>query len=334
MAFSTLGSWALLVWEELIARGADAQAVFAESGLDVAKLKLSGARYPVQAMRVLWEKASKTAPGDDFGVSVGKRWRPTTFHALGFAWLASDTLGDAFARLVRYGALVNDRVDYSLRSDGATFTFIIGAPSDVEATSLDAAVVSVVVMCRMLRSESFSPKRVIFPRAPNGSAISLDVFLRCPIEYTIGKTTDVVVEIDRAEMDAPLNTANAELLQANERIILDHLSRLEHGRMANKVRQFLVAKLPARGVTEAQAAAALAVSMRTLQRKLLEEGESFSKLLEDTRRELADRYVRDHALSFSDVTYLLGFSDQANFSRAFRRWYNCSPSQYRKGSAA
>ena len=71
------------------------------------------------------------------------------------------------------------------------------------------------------------------------------------------------------------------------------------------------------------------MSLRSLQRKLLEEGTSYTRLLEETRRDLAKNYVENSTLSLNEIAYLLGFSEQANFTRAFRRWYATSPSAYR-----
>jgi len=52
--------------------------------------------------------------------------------------------------------------------------------------------------------------------------------------------------------------------------------------------------------------------------------------LDETRRELAKEYVNDTSLSFSEITYLLGFSEQSNFTRAFKRWQGQSPSAFRE----
>jgi AraC-like DNA-binding protein len=67
-----------------------------------------------------------------------------------------------------------------------------------------------------------------------------------------------------------------------------------------------------------------------LQRKLHEEQTSFSEIYNSIRRELANEYVQDSQMSMTEIAYLLGFSEQANFSRAFRRWYGISPSEARQ----
>ena len=83
-------------------------------------------------------------------------------------------------------------------------------------------------------------------------------------------------------------------------------------------------------------AKALRMSRRTLQRKLADADLSYQRLVDDTRRDLALRYLDDPQTSVTDVTFLLGFSGQSAFTRAFKRWIGVSPSAYRsqKGSAA
>ena len=76
------------------------------------------------------------------------------------------------------------------------------------------------------------------------------------------------------------------------------------------------------------------MSERTFQRRLVEEGTSFHQLLDSTRRELAERYLRQRHVSLTETAYLLGFSDQGNFTRACKRWFALTPGQYRMRSDA
>jgi AraC-like DNA-binding protein len=80
----------------------------------------------------------------------------------------------------------------------------------------------------------------------------------------------------------------------------------------------------------ADVAAAIGVSVRTLQRRLSESDVDYRALVDDTRRDLALRYLRDRRHTPSDVAYLLGYSELSAFSRAFRRWTGSTPSDYRR----
>ncbi|AIR91534.1 AraC family transcriptional regulator [Pseudomonas cremoricolorata] len=68
----------------------------------------------------------------------------------------------------------------------------------------------------------------------------------------------------------------------------------------------------------------------TLRRLLAEEGTGFRELLNDTRRDLAETYIRDTALSFGEIAYLLGFASAEAFQRAFKRWTGGTPGAFRR----
>ena len=79
-------------------------------------------------------------------------------------------------------------------------------------------------------------------------------------------------------------------------------------------------------------ASAINLSQRSLQRRLGEQSMPFTRLLETTRRELSREYMRDPQRSIGEIAYLLGFAEPGNFSRAFKRWYGKTPSEYRQQS--
>ncbi|NEP18534.1 MAG: helix-turn-helix transcriptional regulator, partial [Leptolyngbya sp. SIO4C1] len=77
-------------------------------------------------------------------------------------------------------------------------------------------------------------------------------------------------------------------------------------------------------------AAKLGYSSRTLQRKLQQAGTSFQQVLDDIRRELAFQYLQETQLTASEIAFLLGFSENSAFTRAFRRWTAITPGDYRR----
>ena len=88
-------------------------------------------------------------------------------------------------------------------------------------------------------------------------------------------------------------------------------------------------QLGATSMTPASVARALAVSRRTLSRRLAGEGTSFRALLNDVRREFACALLQDHSLSVGDVAFFLQYSEPAAFHRAFRRWTGQAPGDFR-----
>jgi len=88
--------------------------------------------------------------------------------------------------------------------------------------------------------------------------------------------------------------------------------------------------MPSGKVTDQAVAEALYMHVRSLQRKLKDEGTTFKALLNGVRQELAYHYIRDSRLNVNEISFLLGFSDISSFSRAFKRWTGEPPSAYRQ----
>jgi AraC-like DNA-binding protein len=75
-------------------------------------------------------------------------------------------------------------------------------------------------------------------------------------------------------------------------------------------------------------------SERTLQRRLAEEGTNFTRLVDDTRRLLAQQYLTRRDVSLKKMSFQLGFSDPSAFCRACKRWFGVSPKQLQRGPSA
>ena len=99
---------------------------------------------------------------------------------------------------------------------------------------------------------------------------------------------------------------------------------------SRKVERAIAELLPSGDISDDKVADALFMSTRTLQRRLSEEGLTYKQLLESVRHTLAGQYIRDEKLSLNEISYLLGFSEQSSFSRAFKRWTGTSPSEARR----
>jgi len=299
-------------------------------GLDPAKLGDGNARYKLEDMAKLWNLAVEETRNPCFGIEAGKRWAPTTFHALGFAWLASHTLRDALQRLVRYSRIVNNTLSAELEEHGLHLHLIFSSnedENDIHYAARDAALVAVTIMCRMLCGDKFSPVEVHTRREPSLCKEVLTQFVGAPIFF--GSDRNVTV-FNRMQSEQRVATGNSELAKVNEDVAMKYLVSLERASPVMQVKAQLVAMLPEGQVPESAVAERLNMSLRSLQRKLHEEHTSFSEIYNSIRRELANEYIQDSQMSMTEIAYLLGFSEQANFSRAFRRWYGTSPSEARQ----
>ena len=325
---TTLSSWALLLSKAIEFHGVDSSAVFKRSGLDPAMLSDPNARYASGKMKKLWALAAEVTEDPCIGLRAASFWHPTTLHALGYAWMASSSLRDALDRLIRYLDVASTATHLVLEvKDGRVSLEFPFNPAYIPAIeALDAALAVLFDLCRTSCGDEFELNHVSLKRnAPDCKQHYVEYF-QTTVQFSSDKNAIV---FDEAYLDLNLPTANAELVQANDLILLKRLTELKKGDIVEQVSLEIVHLLPAGAVTEKLIAEKLNLSVRTLQRKLAATDTNFKVLLDRTRQQLALQYVQDISLSISEICYLLGFTEPANFTRAFKRWVGVSPSQYR-----
>lgn len=324
-----LTSWALLIWKTLDQKGINPKLAFDACDLDTSLLSDANARYPMSKMYRLWESAISMTRDPEFGVDVGRNWSPTTFNALGFVWLASSSLNDALKKAVRYSHIVNNAVVVKFEPEGVNFRYTLALNASDEIghpAAADAGIASITTMCRMLLGESFSPISISLRRQPD-TAAKLTSFVRCNVEYNSPSTSFL---FDGKQVLRSLPSGNQTLSSLNEKIIVDYLQWLDKNDVASAVKSKIIELLPSGKVNEQLIADALNLNLRTMQRRLEKQQETFKELLNHVRHQLVLSYIHNSRLSLTEIAYMLGFSDQANFTRAFKRWFDMPPSQYRK----
>jgi AraC-like DNA-binding protein len=99
-----------------------------------------------------------------------------------------------------------------------------------------------------------------------------------------------------------------------------------------QVKEDVIRSLEKDGPLIEHTARRLGMSVRVLQRRLSDEGISYNGITEEIRRELAHEFLRETTLSLSEIAFRLGFSSQGNFTRAVKRWFDCTPKTYRQNS--
>ena len=329
MYYTTLASGALAVWRAIETYGLNAEAMFKEVGLDPEKLYKPNARYKDTNLYQLWKLAVHRTGDPSFGLTVAQSWHPTNAHALGFSWLASTTLLDALQRLERYIRVLSDKNNVSVQIMGGEVKFVLVNPVTTCPSAdehNDANLALVVRLCRTSYGEEFNPIKITMKRPIPKELDRYEKCFRVPVEYA---STENSIVFNKSELEKELPTANAQLAFENDKIVAEYLSRYQRSNLTLQVRHKIIEQLASGKVSQESVAEALVTSLRNLQRNLKKEGASYKELLEDVRRELAAHYMEQSDMSINEITFLLGFSEPANFSRAFKRWTGVSPSEFR-----
>jgi AraC-like DNA-binding protein len=324
---TVLAVTAIALKEALEARGLDPVALAERAGLDLDLMAQPGARYRSARMQAFWKLAAQESDDRLLGLHVGEYYRPTMLHALGMGIISSTTLLDALYRIERYGRVVstNGRLvvvegpQITRLEARATEQFI--APT---MQARDAAVLCFLRMLKLCAGPIGVPLKVKLPHDGHGHPETFREVFGCPVDFD---SPPISFIYETAKTKEPVHSGSTELAAEADRMAARYLGMREPQSAAMRVRSLLLRKMPSGSVTQEDIARALHQSTSTLQRRLRQEGTSYQSLLDEIRRELALDYLRDGKHSIADVAFLLGFSDQSNFTRAFRRWTGTTPRQ-------
>jgi len=330
MYLTTISSWALLISKAIEKSGLNSHEVFKLAGLDPDKLNDPNARYTYEGMTNLWRLAAEKTGDDCIGLKAAQYWHPTTLHALGYAWMASETLKEALERVIRYLHVVTTATDLKLEESEHEIRLVFPAvtkPFPPAQQAIDAGLAVIVDMCRTSFGDSFKPIHVYMNRDRPVCEKEISDFFDSPVSY---ESTENSICFSREDLEKYLPTANAELALVNDNILTQYLADLDKHDIRAQVEVKIIEQLPSGHITEEWMAQSLNKSLRSLQRKLSEKNTTYKQLLESTREKLAKQYMLNSRYSINEITYLLGFSEPSNFSRAFKRWTGQSPSDFRK----
>jgi AraC-like DNA-binding protein len=141
------------------------------------------------------------------------------------------------------------------------------------------------------------------------------------------------ISFSAADAELPFLTANDAIWQVFEPDLRRRLTELdENASMSERVRDLLLESLPSGQTSMDAVAGRLAMSKRTLQRRLEDDGVTFQSLVNRTREALARHYLSQTALSIGEISFLLGFGDPNSFFRAFHDWTGFTPDRLRHGA--
>jgi AraC-like DNA-binding protein len=333
MKDATLATTGQIIWRLIEHHGLAPERLFRTAGIDPKIIHDPRAHIARPKSDLLIRALAAQIPNPTFGLQAAQCWHPSNLGALGYAWLSSSTLRTALSRLVRYWRLVV--ADVTVRLDespkGVKFVHI---PPELDATldaiRADIAIAILYDMCRTNFGSALSPERVAFRRAAPADTGPYEAFFGCPVSF--GADANSLL-ISLAEADLPLPTGNRDLAAMHDRALVEQLARLDKKDVMARFRASLLERMTSGDVSEDGLARDLHMSRRSLQRRLAEAEATYQSLVDDTRRDMALRYLEDPGKSATDITFLLGYSQQSAFTRAFRRWMGVSPSEYRSSKS-
>ena len=314
--------------------GLDAAPLLAAHGIPRELAAKPGSRVPQESMQALWAEARALTNDSTLGIKIGSRATLSTYYVLGHAWHASRNLVEAIERLIRYDQIIRTSDDDTrLEKQGDVYrlsTRYSSADAIPMYYSIDARVAGFLKLCELVKGRPVYPLNVEMmdevSRHPEAHQEMFHASVVCGCKEN-------ALYFDAAELEEPLPSAIPDIAEASDRIAERYADSLDKNKVAGQVRSLLIQMLPSGSVDQEAIASRLHRSSSTLQRQLHAEGTSYRDVLESTSSKLAEQYLKQGEHSHAQIAYLLGFSDQSNFSRAFKRWTGTSPGQYQKSLA-
>lgn len=328
-SYTTLAAWAIAVSWALKAEGMNADEVFATAGLTLSDFeqKPSG-RIPINSMTLLWEAAIKATANTAFGLSVTEHVHAVHFKALGMLIMSCENLAQALEKIMTYHALVSDSVQLNLQHTPDKIGFSIRAVEGVKISpaAFDAFFSVIVKFCRgMIGNESLVAKLDLIRSEPESVKPWL-AFFDAEVNFN---REDNCLWLYRSFLEKTSLHFDEKVLQMNENSVQNYLQEMNANTWVDKCKKFLVIGSGEESPSLTKIAEKLNVSERTLARHLRAEGFSFSEILQQKKQDLACYYLLETDDSITNIALNLGFKDSSNFNRAFQRWYQTTPSEYR-----
>ena len=243
----------------------------------------------------------------------------------------STSLRTTLERLIRFHRVISDAPvgELSEQQDTGKFVFHLTNQDEEQYSNAreDAALAWIMSVLRVNFQRPIAPVSVSFTHSRPDCAGKYYELFQSPIHFD---EPICRIELSLDDVDKVLPSGNKDMAEFSDQAMTQYLASKNCDDLISRVVKIIVEHLPSGDATIDSVASELFFSTRKLQRLLREKGTTFIALLNETRKDIAKQYVRDKDMDLTEISFLLGFSEQSTFSRSFKRWTGKSPSSYRK----
>jgi AraC-like DNA-binding protein len=302
--------------------------LFAGLHLDAKALDAPEARLPIATVEAIVARARQLTGEAALGFFLGLQMRISAHGYLGFAAMTAATVRDALALAVQFAPTRTTALAVRVQVEGDVASVIVDERADF-GTARDVVLFALLVgiwqIGQALTARALTGSaEVMFAEPPY-----MDRFARFAPPVRFGQPANRLV-FDASVLDLPLTMADPAAMRLARDQCERELDALGlGGNVAGRVRG-LIAKKEGGFRSLEEIAAEMHVSARTMKRKLAMEGLAYSELLEEQQRDRALLLLRTPSIAIDEVAARVGYSDAANFSRAFRRWTGMTPAAFRR----
>jgi len=306
----------------------NAISLLGEVGLSPALLSDPSQRIPATASIILLERSARLSGCQTIGLRMAELRELADFGEVSLLLSHQNTLRDALQVIVHYGQQINESLAICIEEVGNTVIIREELVTDMGTDNRQSIELAIAVMhrfCSALLGNHWQPLKVCFTHeAPADLAVHRRIFA-CKVEF--GCEFNGIV-CPAASLDAAIPLANAAMARHAQRYMDSLLGTRDHS-VAGEVRKAIYLLLPMGRATLAQIAQSQGMNVRTMQRRLDEEGVNFSELISSVRRDLVVRYLENPGYSLGRIADMLGYSMPNSFTRWFISQFDMPPAAWR-----
>ena len=310
-----------------------------QSGISKENLVQSDYLIPFYQVGTFFLLVLQACRDEGVGLVVGSAVQAKSYQVLGYAVMSSQNLDEAIDRLIRYEKLVGQlgSTVFVPAGEGEASSNICKlvwqCPFDaVWVRFIKEAAIAGWVTYALSQAQVKNAEFIVhFDHA--ASSIAFERYQHVFGDRIVFNSDWCGVAFDKALLTLPFTQADPGLNAMMDRqagVLLEMFdSKLN---LVNSTREQIASRLPNGDPILEDVAEALSLTARVLQNRLKESGTTFKEVVDEVRKQLSLSYLSEEDVPLIDVAFLLGFSEQSSFSRAFKRWMGKSPMEYRKMS--
>lgn len=313
--------------------GFSSQQCLAGTGILVGQLDDPHAQVSLQQETRFFRNCLQLSGDPTIGLVLGAAYGPQRYGIFGYAVLSAQTLRHALVIAQNFGSLTFTWFSIAHTLVGETVVFALHdrmeLDPEVRALLHDRDVSAVIKGFGDVLGKELPVTRVALPHDGQRRSRRYQEFFGCTVEFGAAGSC---IEFSSSILDFPLPHRDAtasEYLRQQCQLLVSKLR--DQGQLIASVRQLLLAR-PGVFPDIEQVAERLSISVRTLQRKLNDEGTSFQHVLDEVRFQLAKEYLSETRLPLQEISLLLGYNEPSNFTHAFKRWATMAPNFYRRST--
>ena len=276
----------------------------------------------------LWKGLEQAAGKTELPLKIGQAISTEAFDPPIFASLCSPNLNAALQRLSQFKKLIGPlTLEVEMKKEHTKATIdCYGHNGHIPRSLGVSELVFLTKLARLGTREPVAPTKVILAELPEHRYLYTEYF---GTSIQAGKKNQIA--FSAKDGARPFLTENAAMWDFFEPTLKQKLSDLEmEASTADRVKSALLEMLPSGLSSLEEVANRLAISKRSMQRRLNAEGSSYQTVLNSIREELAQHYLSKSSFSQGEISFLLGFQDTNSFTRAFSSWTGKTPGQYRE----